>query len=104
MPVLSIEQLKEMQQIKLLRPLDDLNGLLQIMVFLHKNGRANISDFIRDLRLNQQPVYRTLGRLKKLDLVTVERESKSKYYYPTEAGAALAEKINTIYETFREIQ
>ena len=48
MPELSMDQLVEVQEIKLLRQLDDLTGLLEIMVFLAKFDKANISNFIKE--------------------------------------------------------
>ncbi len=109
MPGNSISEMLEIQSIKLLRDLDDLTGLLEVMVFFAKFGRANISNFIKDLRLNQQPVYRTLKRLIELDLVTVKKEVQSsgrgrrtKYYYLTDRGKRIAPFFAKMYDAYRE--
>ncbi len=111
MPELDMKQMMEIQSIKLLKDLDDLNGLLEIVVFLHKFDRGNISNFIKDLRLNQQPVYRTLDKLSKLGLVTMKREPlpgrknfKAKYYYLTDKGKKLAKSFVDMFNTYRELK
>ena len=106
-----MKQMIEMQEIRLLRKLDDLNGLLEIMVFLHKFERGNISNFIKDLRLNQQPMYRTLNKLMDLGLVTIKMEGtpkrknfRSKFYYLTENGRKLAKHFVKMFEVYRKMK
>ena len=106
-----MQQLIEIQEIRYLNELDDLTGLFQVMVFLHKFGHGNISNFIKDLRLNQQPAYRTLERLTELGLVTIKmRESerrgdfKSKYYYLTDRGQKIAKHFSKMFEVYRKMK
>ncbi len=110
MAEMSMEQMLEIQEIKILRELDDLTGLLEIVVFLQKFDRGNISNFIKDLRLNQQPVYRTLEKLIDLGLVTVKMEPtprrknyKSKYYYLTDKGRKLGEHLAKMFDVYRDM-
>ena len=111
MPEMTMEQIMEIQEIKLLRELDDLTGLLEIVVFLHKFERGNISNFIKDLRLNQQPMYRTLNKLMDLGLVTVKMETppgrknfQSKFYYLTENGRKLADHFVKMFNTYKKFK
>ena len=106
-----MEQLKKIQEIKLLKELDDLTGLLQIMVFLKKFTRGNISNFIKDLRLNQQPTYRTLEQMVELGLVTIKMEPlprrkniNTKYYYLTEKGQDLAEQFVRMFDVYKKMK
>ncbi len=108
MAELTMEQMIEIQEIKKLKSLDDLTGLLEIMVFLKKFDRGNVSNFVKDLRLNQQPVYRTLKKLKELELVTMEVKGPeqrgnfpSKYYTLTSSGDKVATHLVDMFETYR---
>ena len=81
------------------------------MVFLHKLERGNVSNFIKDLRLNQQPMYRTLEKLMDLGLVTVKLEGtpkrenfRSKYYFLTENGRKLAEHLVKMFEVYKKMK
>ena len=104
-----MERLIEIQEIKKLKELDDLTGLLEIVVFLDKFEHGNVSNFVKDLRLNQQPVYRTLKKLMQLDLVTMEVKGPerrgnfpSKYYTLTPKGKKLAKHFVQMFNTFRK--
>ncbi len=111
MSELTMDQIMAMQEIKLLRELDSLTGLLQVLVFLAKFERGNISHFIKDLRLNQQPIYRTLEKMIELGLVEVKQEPlsdrrnfKSKFYYLTDNGRMVASPLVELFETYREMR
>ena len=107
---MTMKQMIEIQEIRGLRKLDDLNGLLEILVFLKKYERGNISNFIKDLRLNQQPVYRTLEKLTDLGIITIKMAPsarrgnfQSKYYYLTDKGEKLGEHILKLFEVHRKM-
>lgn len=111
MPEMTMQQMVEVQEIKTLRELDDLTGLLEIFVFISKFERANISNFIKDLRLNQQPVYRTLNKLTALGLVEVRKEPQpnrasfqTKYYYLTPKGKELGNYFVDLFEIYRTMK
>lgn len=111
MAELTMSQMLEIQSIKLLKDLDDLNGLMEIVVFLDKFERGNISNFIKDLRLNQQPVYRTLEKLTELGIVEMRQEPlpgrknfKSKYYYLTDKGKTLAKYFVDMFNTYKKMK
>ena len=105
----AVETLLEYQQIQNLRNIDNLSGLIQIMVFLQKFKKGNITNFVKDLRMNQQPVYRTIGKLIDLGLVElkVEAPSKgtfsSKNYYLTAKGRKLGDNFEKLYETYKSV-
>ena len=106
---LTMEHMMEVQEIKKLKELDDLTGLLEIMVFLDKFEKGNISNFVKDLRLNQQPVYRTIKKLTKLELIAMEVKGPerrgnfpSKYYTLTPKGKKLAKYMVHVFETYRK--
>lgn len=96
----------EIQRIKTLKHVDDLTGMLRILTFLHKFRAASISTIINDLRLNQQPAYRTLNRLMDLGFIIVERfdtnlpSNPKKVYKLTDTGGDLAKIANSFYETY----
>ena len=111
MSEMSMKQMIEIQEIKVLRELDDLTGLFQILVFMIKFERGNVSNFIKDLRLNQQPMYRTLKRLTELGLIAITfeespegRHFKSKYYYLTENGWKLAKHFANVLDVYKRMK
>ncbi len=105
----SVEEVPEYEKIKHLREIDNLSGLIQIMVFLYKFDRGNITNFVKDLRMNQQPVYRTIGKLRDLGLVDLEVEPPqkgtfaSKNYFLTDEGLRLGQHFEQLYETYRDL-
>ena len=108
---MSMSDMIQIQEIKLLKELDDLTGLLQIMVFLTKFERGNISHFIKDLRLNQQPTYRTMKKLMDIGLVEVKMEPlphrgdlQTKYYYLTETGRKLAVNVVKVFDLYKKMK
>ena len=108
---MTMQQMIEIQEIRLLKELDDITGFFQIMVFLQKFGQGNISNFVKDLRLNQSVVYRTLERLTELGLVTTmmgdsarRGNFKSKYYHLTGNGQKIAKHILKMFEVYRKMK
>ena len=110
MEKLSMDFFKEVQEIKMLKEIDDLTGLFQILVFLQRFGRGNVSNFVKDLRLNQQPVYRTLAKLMELGFIEMDTKSAgkrgnfpSKYYSLTPKGAKLAKHIDNAFDVYKKL-
>ena len=63
-----------------------LNAFVIVMGFAYKFNGITVSNAIKDLRVNQQPFYRTVDRLVEFGLLKIEVSDRSKNYLPTEIG------------------
>lgn len=74
-------------------------GTLKILVHLHKNEKATITNLIMDVKLNQKTTYSALENLREKDLIYQE-ESKGfplcKYYKLTDKGSQVAKHLGEI--------
>jgi len=74
-------------------------GSLEILVHLHRNEKATISNLISEAGLNQRTTYSALARLQNLGLVSqkvVGEFPVSKYYGLTRKGKMVAMHLDTI--------
>ena len=74
-------------------------GSLQILVHLHKNEKATITNLIKDAELNQRTTYSALDSLQAQGLVCQEKTNGfpiSKYYKLTEKGNKVAEQLGVV--------
>ncbi len=106
---MEIEDLIEIQHLKLLDHIDTLTGLFAIMVYLHRFDEGNMTAFINEIGLNQQPTTRTLERLMELGLIEQKEVPakrggfNSKMYYLTEEGEELSPHFWKICEALAQI-
>ena len=74
-------------------------GTLKILVHLHNNEKATITNLIKDVRLNQRTTYLALENLQDHELIYQE-EAKGfpvcKYYKLTGKGCEVAEHLGAI--------
>ena len=71
-------------------------GSLEILVHLHRNEKATISDLIAKAGLNQRTAYSALGKLRKQNLICYEVSDGFpvyKYYELTKKGKAIADHL-----------
>jgi len=77
-------------------------GSMKILMYLHKNQRATITNLLRRQDLNQRTTYSALGKLQKEGLIK-HQNSKGfpvcKYYLLTDKGRAVAEQLSVVAST-----
>ena len=74
-------------------------GYLEILVHLHRNKKATITEFITQAGLNQRTTYSALGRLLEQELICNEVSGGfpiCKYYELTDKGKPVAKHLNTV--------
>lgn len=70
-------------------------GTLQLLLFLHKNGKTKITDI--PLEGSKTTLYRALNLLARMELIDEERQKPyTRYIQLTRDGEAIAKKIEEI--------
>ena len=74
-------------------------GSLEILVHLHRNKKATITQLITQAGLNQRTTYSALGKLLEQDLISHEASNGfpvCKYYELTDKGKPVAKHLNAV--------
>ena len=82
-----------------IKTLEKRVGTLQILVHLHNNKKATVTNLIRDAKLNQRTTYSALANLQEHGLICREETNGfpvCKYYMLTEKGEVVAEHLGDV--------
>ena len=74
-------------------------GSLEILVHLHRNKKATITQLITQAGMNQRTTYSALDKLLEQQLISIEMSAGfpvHKYYGLTEKGKPIARHLNTV--------
>jgi len=74
-------------------------GSLEILVHLHRNKKATITELITQGGMNQRTTYSALGKLQEHQLISVEMSGGfpvCKYYELTDKGKPVAKHLSAV--------
>ena len=74
-------------------------GALEVLVHLHRNEKATITDLIKDAELNQRTTYSAISKLQSQNLVKQETTKgfpMYKHYKLTNKGKGVAEHLDLV--------
>ncbi len=80
-------------------------GTLKILVHLHNNEKATVTNLIKDAELNQRTTYSALSKLQDEGLVYKEETNDfpvHKYYMLTDKGKRVAKHLGIVAAIFLE--
>jgi len=89
---------------------DNQIGLINLILYIHKRGKTNISGIRNKTNINMNTAYKCLDIMDNLGLIEVkveypteiQRGFKSKNYYLTDKGKKVAERLKDIEEIIME--
>jgi len=82
-------------------------GTMKILVHLHRNKKATITNLLKTENLNQRTTYSALGRLQEQGLIFQEEElgfPVCKYYFLTDRGKELAQQLEIVADVLTNQQ
>ena len=82
-------------------------GSLEILVHLHRNDKATITQLINKAGLNQRTTYSALGKLLEQELICHEESNGfpvCKYYELTDKGKPVAKHLDTVDKLLVQIK
>jgi DNA-binding HxlR family transcriptional regulator len=83
-----------------IRALEAQAGILQVMLYLQKEGEVNFQKIVENAKITGRSLYGSLEKLKKLGLIKERIDSTS---YPPKNMISLTQKGNEVATKLKEI-
>lgn len=88
-----------MTKIEMLAAIEKPVGSMKILLYLHRNQKATITNLLRRENLNQRTTYSALGNLQKHGLISQVETIEfpiCKYYFLTDKGKRVAKQLDAV--------